>query len=473
MDWLKTNDITIILGISFVGVYALSKILKPQSLVHPLLLGRQADVSRVRMPGESAVYRNYATGLMGRLPERPKPDVKLISHLLPDENTAPRLLWTTRTTNAEIKARAAALGAALVQVVGLVPGESTALLLLDNCIEFLITDLALAQNSIVSFTLDSLSLVIPALEKHNPTTVIVHEHFLEHILEHVSDLRQISHHSVIVLGDDKGNSVGHSQKSGVRVLRWEDLEVKGKTLSKPEAPPLSKSSIDILDFAQTSPATPTLMFLTPDFLKPVMSLILTAARSNPLFWLGWRHKIRGLQEGFLTKRSLWDNVVWEPARTKVLDKVEESLRGIVVSQGTFFDSDIFEELMAFTGELETAELENARVAFSVPIVMTYSHPLACGPVLASHPLDLQAFPASMAPGAFKAHFGPPAPNVEAKLVRVDDAIVDAGADPEGELVLRGPSIAKLWSERDEADAEEWVSTGQSARVHTNGTFRLF
>ena len=37
------------------------------SLVHPLLLGRQAEVDRVRMPGESAVYRNYATGTMGRV----------------------------------------------------------------------------------------------------------------------------------------------------------------------------------------------------------------------------------------------------------------------------------------------------------------------------------------------------------------------------------------------------------------------
>lgn len=85
MDWFKTDDLTILLGVGFVAVYALSKLLKPQrflfpvhpikdwiiilssSLVHPLLLGHQSDVGRVRLPGESAVYRNYATGIMGRV----------------------------------------------------------------------------------------------------------------------------------------------------------------------------------------------------------------------------------------------------------------------------------------------------------------------------------------------------------------------------------------------------------------------
>jgi len=104
-----------------------------------------------------------------------------------------------------------------------------------------------------------------------------------------------------------------------------------------------------------------------------------------------------------------------------------------VSQGLWSNCRPDIQLTYSPGQLEAAQLENARVAFSVPIVLTYSHPLICGPILASHPLDLQSFPVSMASGAFNAHIGPPAPNVEVKLSGVDDDAVDAGKDPEGEV----------------------------------------
>ncbi len=34
----------------------------PNPLVHPLLLGKQSDVGNVRKPGETGVYRSWATG---------------------------------------------------------------------------------------------------------------------------------------------------------------------------------------------------------------------------------------------------------------------------------------------------------------------------------------------------------------------------------------------------------------------------
>ena len=34
----------------------------PSPLVHPLLLGKQSDVSTVRKKGETGVYRSFATG---------------------------------------------------------------------------------------------------------------------------------------------------------------------------------------------------------------------------------------------------------------------------------------------------------------------------------------------------------------------------------------------------------------------------
>lgn len=66
-DYIVTDDLTILLGLIAATVFLLNNLYKPQPLVHPILLGRQSDVARVRHSGESAVYRNYGTGLMGRV----------------------------------------------------------------------------------------------------------------------------------------------------------------------------------------------------------------------------------------------------------------------------------------------------------------------------------------------------------------------------------------------------------------------
>lgn len=66
-DRLVTDDLTVLLGLVAATVFLLNNLYKPQPLVHPILLGRQSDVGRARFPGESAIYRNYSTGLMGRV----------------------------------------------------------------------------------------------------------------------------------------------------------------------------------------------------------------------------------------------------------------------------------------------------------------------------------------------------------------------------------------------------------------------
>lgn len=66
-DYLVTDDLTIILSLVAAGLFLLHNLYKPQALVHPILLGRQSDVARVRNPSESAVYRNYSTGMLGRV----------------------------------------------------------------------------------------------------------------------------------------------------------------------------------------------------------------------------------------------------------------------------------------------------------------------------------------------------------------------------------------------------------------------
>lgn len=64
---LQTDELTVLLGLIAASTFLLRSLYKPQPLVHPILLGRQSDASRVRHPGESATYRNYGTGMMGRV----------------------------------------------------------------------------------------------------------------------------------------------------------------------------------------------------------------------------------------------------------------------------------------------------------------------------------------------------------------------------------------------------------------------
>jgi len=64
---LRVDDLTILLILIAATLFLLTNLYRPQALVHPIVLGRQSDASRARNPKESAVYRNYGTGLVGRV----------------------------------------------------------------------------------------------------------------------------------------------------------------------------------------------------------------------------------------------------------------------------------------------------------------------------------------------------------------------------------------------------------------------
>jgi long-chain acyl-CoA synthetase len=65
-------------------------------------------------------------------------------------------------------------------------------------------------------------------------------------------------------------------------------------------------------------------------------------------------------------------------------------------------------------------------------VLAYTHPLVCGPVFASHPLDVQTFPHA-ADEKYAASVGPPAINVEVRLDHVNEAAYENGAAVAGDV----------------------------------------
>lgn len=62
MPDLEIDNLTLVLLVAIAGLLLYDRVARPSPLVHPLLLGKQSEVSPVRKEGESAVYRSFATG---------------------------------------------------------------------------------------------------------------------------------------------------------------------------------------------------------------------------------------------------------------------------------------------------------------------------------------------------------------------------------------------------------------------------
>ena len=238
--------------------------------------------------------------------------------------------------------------------------------------------------------------------------------------------------------------------------------------------------------------SPTVLFATPGHLNALATAVVEeASNSSFLYSLAWRHKYASLLEGFLTRQSLWDRLVFDAARAKVFGKAAGTVRAAVSAGGAsvpLLGESANTHLTP--GPIELPSLAPMRIALSVPIVNAHTHPAVAGPVFASHPLDLQTFPVNdseekaSGPAAdafaftYLAAVGPPSVNIEAKLLGVNDADIEAGGDPVGTLHIRGPSVGKpahrvdVREEDRETEGDGWVAAGQRARVLPNGTFKV-
>ena len=91
---------------------------------------------------------------------------------------------------------------------------------------------------------------------------------------------------------------------------------------------------DVNSLATFPIPSPTVLFARPEHVISLTSSILNASRSGS--WLsgwGWRHKIAHATEGFITKESLWDRLVFDTARVKVLGEGAGTLRALIATGG--------------------------------------------------------------------------------------------------------------------------------------------
>ena len=117
-------------------------------------------------------------------------------------------------------------------------------------------------------------------------------------------------------------------------------------------------------------------------------------------------------------------------------------------------------------------LTPTRIAFSIPYVNAVGSDLVCGPLFASYPHDLQIHPPPTTGGEFEsiAHVGAPTVSMEVKLIGVDDAAIERGEDPVGEVYVRGPPVGTLLGEKQ--SGENWLPTGYRGKVQPNGCFKV-
>ncbi|KAF9246574.1 hypothetical protein BU15DRAFT_85321 [Melanogaster broomeanus] len=522
-EYLVADDLTVLLGFIGVSVFLLQNLYKPQPLVHPILLGRQSDAGRVRQPGESALYRNYAIGFSGRFPVRPEKDIDLVNDFVKSQVESPRTLWSTKITNAKLKERISAFGAGISR---LIPEESSVLLLLNDSLEFVITDLALAKHSIVSMTLSSRKLLSRVLEAHPPSAIIVGADFLPHVLELIYDARE-HHHKIIVVGQPDSNHIPKSRTrgpidpftlaffesssgdlqgvrfthsnftSGVTAIRalfppsialsTLDTIVSGHSLSTPFGRAVAYTALyECASFATLESTRmydnhdSNLVFkdLPHDF-KDVLSATKLPIPSPTILFIDPGH-LNDLSTSILSrakKSFLMYPIGW---RHKLAALAEGFLSRESLWDRTVFDSareyvmggmaNTVKATVVSGGPLPNDSLSPARIALSIPLINAHIHPSTSGPLFATHAFDLQSLPSIQGEPA---HVGAPSMNVEVKLTGLKDAEVERGSDPRGELLVRGPPVGVLLP-RDgtETDTEGWVKTGEVARVMTNGAFKV-
>lgn len=90
---------------------------------------------------------------------------------------------------------------------------------------------------------------------------------------------------------------------------------------------------DVLSVQRYPIPSPTILFITPEHLRSLMEGILNEAQKSWLFRFAWRQKMAAAHEGFLTKDSLWDRLVFDNARAKVIGEAAGTLRSVIVSGG--------------------------------------------------------------------------------------------------------------------------------------------
>ncbi|KAI6015764.1 hypothetical protein PISMIDRAFT_29207 [Pisolithus microcarpus 441] len=374
-------------------------------------------------------------------------DINVVDDMVHPQFEARRTLWSFKVSYHESR---------------MLWEDSNVLLLLNDGIEFLIADLALAKYSVAVMTLYSPKLLSCVLETHLPTAIITNTEFIPLLPEyegkhHPKTVKQVEIAPWVQIetnGANKTKPVSAALFPPSMALSGVDIILSNHSLSTPYSLAIAYSALhgntsfatidstrlyDITRVGDTQSLTdaphnladvlsarhhpiPYLMvfFIGPDHLEDLSSSILRHVWESWLYSFTWRHKLAAFVEGFLSKDSLWDRTVFDHAWEHVLGDMANALKDVIISGGPI------------SSELFTP----ARIALSIPMINMHINPWVSGSVFVTQAFDAQVLPSGHEP----VHVGGPSVNVEAKLKGMKDTYLEDNEDPFGEIVVHGPTV---------------------------------
>ncbi|WVN88510.1 uncharacterized protein L203_103721 [Cryptococcus depauperatus CBS 7841] len=244
---IEIDNLTLLLLILLLTLAIYHRFLStPSPLVHPLLLGKQSEISAVRKSGESGVYRAWATGHGTPLAVRPANTVKTVQDVArsPKEEELREQLATSKRPEQRCILDIKLTDEALAEIVRLIPlGLSILFPSSPASISSIVTIIPPSSSTSLPLLLLSLSatpdrplVILPtprfftyaltASGKAHPAAgiIVTCPNLLSDIIEQVfEDNRTVG---VLVVGDperEQSGSVAQARERGLNVHWWEEV----------------------------------------------------------------------------------------------------------------------------------------------------------------------------------------------------------------------------------------------------------
>lgn len=483
-------------------------------LMHPILLGRQSEMSRVRKKSESSVVTN-SSSMFGMLPTSPErsinslidlvdasngklertgraskllassfgEDVRMIRNKLWEilgpsdvEKTHPRLLVLTSQLDLNLLLTLAAATLPLITIIGPPAHSST---------------IPIGIRQIYEKFIAHLSLVICDRESHDGAREIfgAHKHQIKILLvdevvgvkTSAEPAKESNPHHQAELGLAQVLMIRSSKEEPCAIYSFSpDNLLAGITGSLGLFPLTAKLSSSDRLAIEVDPDSPW---------GHGNSLAAAAAYAGATFCFWTDPKaVRSWEPTILVMKptsveAIAQHIVHR-TNASILSKLALARRLALLAEGTLTEPTKVTEdwfgprvrAIITDGPISQSHASLIRAEKGCSVQRLYSHHLAAGPILATQAYDFQMLQNTSS----AIHCGPPCVNIECKMIDVPELAIQNNDAVKGKLAIRGPSLGKQafddpshdQSAPNRSRIEDFVVAHENAELLSNGTIRL-
>ncbi|CAG8437215.1 9367_t:CDS:10 [Funneliformis caledonium] len=524
---MEIDTLSVILLILIIFFTFLSINDAPSPDVHPLLLTSQSECTKVRNPGETAIYRanNSAHGLP--LLTSPDKSIKIIADLFENGKKlgieclgfkgANGFEWDSYQKIAE---RVANFGSGLIKSTGLAPKSLNMFgIFMNSCPEWVIADLVSSYYSLITVSIPNipprLNDVINQINLTQIGVVVVSKDTLPMIFSAAQSCASLKH----VILNEPSISPDQSEKAkaiGLTLTTFKDIEelgtrskldfvfaepedtativfTSGTTSGEPSGIELTQANL-VADVAGLLSTLPNSQKVTPAdrhlsylplasiaFYSGNLSTVLKEAEEikPTIFTSSPRFLIR-FHETMI--QTFGNEMFFEKGYASKLNHLR---KGKLVTN-SIWDMLIFNKIKAKfggkvrvivtgSGPISQTALNFLRITVGCQVIQAYGLTQCSGAVTVNAFFDYQ--PADR--NGHESHTGGPIPCNEIKLVNYEEKgyTVEDKPNPRGEICVRGPNVMKGYYKRPEQtaqaiDADGWLRTGDIGTILPNGTLKI-